>query len=139
MISVRRAPSSIGLTSNKGYAMQYNAYQTSYHDALVNIKVSTVATGHWDTKFNYTFENFFHPHVGRLIERLNKNSLPAVMDATWQQGLTQNFFSSFYAPAGDSLVHIDSFPKEIDVSTHGAYAVYNWELFFHIPLTIAVH
>ena len=32
-----------------------------------------------------------------------------------------------------------SFPKEIDVSDHGPYANYNWELFFHVPLTVAVH
>ena len=31
------------------------------------------------------------------------------------------------------------FPKEIDVSDGGPYANYNWELFFHVPLTIAVH
>ena len=31
------------------------------------------------------------------------------------------------------------FPKEIDVADGGPYANYNWELFFHVPLTIAVH
>ncbi|HEY7768190.1 hypothetical protein [Longimicrobium sp.] len=29
--------------------------------------------------------------------------------------------------------------KELDFSTGGGYAVYNWELFFHVPFTIAVH
>jgi hypothetical protein len=29
--------------------------------------------------------------------------------------------------------------KELDFSSGGAYAVYNWELFFHVPFTIALH
>jgi hypothetical protein len=38
------------------------------------------------------------------------------------------------------VVKFTDFPiKEIDVSVSGPYANYNWELFFHIPLTIAVH
>jgi len=30
-----------------------------------------------DTKFTYTFENFFHPLIGELIAKLNKDSLRA--------------------------------------------------------------
>jgi hypothetical protein len=29
--------------------------------------------------------------------------------------------------------------KELDFSYGGAYSIYNWELFFHVPLTIAIH
>lgn len=29
--------------------------------------------------------------------------------------------------------------KDLDFSTSGAYAAYNWELFFHVPITIAIH
>jgi hypothetical protein len=29
--------------------------------------------------------------------------------------------------------------KELDFSYGGAYAIYNWELFFHVPLTLAIH
>jgi hypothetical protein len=29
--------------------------------------------------------------------------------------------------------------KELGFSTGGGYAVYNWEIFFHVPFTIAVH
>jgi hypothetical protein len=61
------------------------------------------------------------------------------MDAAWQKSLKENFFESFYHPTNDRLVEVISFPKEIDVDLHGSYSNYNWELFFHIPLTIAVH
>ena len=29
--------------------------------------------------------------------------------------------------------------KDLDFTPGGAYAVYNWELFYHVPLTIAIH
>jgi hypothetical protein len=29
--------------------------------------------------------------------------------------------------------------KDLDFTSGGAYAVYNWELFYHVPLTIAIH
>lgn len=87
--------------------------------------------------FNYTFENFFHPFVGELIEKLNKESLPKMLDPVFHESLATPFFTQFYTPSG--AVNLSSFPKEIDVSTRGPYANYNWELLFHIPFTVAVH
>lgn len=29
--------------------------------------------------------------------------------------------------------------KDLDFTSSGAYAVYNWELFYHVPITIALH
>jgi len=95
--------------------------------------------GSWKTQFKYTFESFFHPLVGELIAKLNKESLPAMMNASWQGGLKQDFFDALYSPTESNLVKVNFFPKEIDVSENGPYANYNWELFFHIPLMIAVH
>jgi hypothetical protein len=35
---------------------------------------------------------------------------------------------------------VEQYPvKELDFSYNGAYSVYNWELFYHVPLTIAIH
>ncbi|MCI0392941.1 MAG: toxin [Acidobacteria bacterium] len=92
-----------------------------------------------EPEFTYTFENFFHPFVSELIEEINKGSLKDMLDPKFQAGLTTNFFSSFYGLQTSNLVKINSFPKEIDVREGGPYANYNWELFYHIPLTIAVH
>jgi Tc toxin complex TcA C-terminal TcB-binding domain len=92
-----------------------------------------------EMEFTYTFENFFHPFVGELIEKLNKDSLPGMLDPNFQQGLATEFFNDFYALQTSNLVKVNSFPKEIDFREGGPYANYNWELFYHIPLTIAAH
>lgn len=96
-------------------------------------------------KFHYTFRNFFHPFVGELIAKLNRDSLPGMLDPNWQDSLKEEFFPAFYRPAKDNenpppwTVEVTSFPKEIDLDLHGPYANYNWELLFHVPFTIAVH
>jgi hypothetical protein len=94
--------------------------------------------GYWtynqEPEFTYTFENFFHPFVGELIQQLNRESLPGMLDPTFHAGLKADFFTSFYTLHVSNLVKINYFPKEIDVTDGGP-----WELFFHSPLTVAVH
>lgn len=109
---------------------------------LVSDKVGAVKrlyTERQDIEFTYTFENFFHPFIGELIQKLNKNSLPGLLDPKYHQSLKIDFFNTFYTLLASELVKIESFPKEIDLRYGGPYANYNWELFFHVPLTIAVH
>jgi hypothetical protein len=132
-------------------------YAVGYHDLVTVKQVEYVGQSKWDTKFTYTFENFFHPFVGRLIEELNRKSLKGLLDPVFHEGLSnkvQNppatdtfftYFKDFYQkpsteyPNNDVLTDVEGYPKEIDVSVHGPYSNYNWELLFHIPLTIAVH
>jgi len=96
--------------------------------------------GKEETKFTYTFYNHFHPFVGDLVAQLNKKSIAGLLDADFHKSLKKDFFKDFYQPnEDDKTVEVVSFPEEIDVSEEGAYAVHNWELFFHIPMTIAVH
>jgi hypothetical protein len=42
-----------------------------------------------------------------------------------------------YAPA--TLVELPYPAKDLDFSSGGAYSVYNWELFYHVPMTVAMH
>src|SRR5436190_9737801 len=92
-----------------------------------------------DTEFSYTFANFFHPFVSELTTRLNQKSIRGVLDATWQDSLATDFFATTYQQHTSATLDIRSFPKEIDLAPGGPYANYNWELFFHVPLTIAVN
>lgn len=93
----------------------------------------------WKPKFAYTFANHFHPYVGALLEQLNKKSIDGLLDADFHKSLREDFFQNLYQPnTGDRRVEVDFSPKQIDLAADGAYAVYNWELLFHIPLIIAV-
>ena len=47
------------------------------------------------------------------------------------------FSAAKYNPS--NLVHQPYPVKDLDFTSSGAYAVYNWELFFHVPITIAIH
>src|SRR5215218_4553325 len=114
---------------------------TGFHSLTVTKDYATWLTlGEWKTKFTYTFYNHFHPFVGELLEQLNKKSIDGLLDADFHESLEQDFFKGLYRPnESDKTVAVGYSPKEIDVSEHGTYAVYNWELLFHVPLTIAVH
>jgi hypothetical protein len=88
--------------------------------------------------YAYTFENFFHPFVGQLIEKLNTSSgVAGLLDPAFLATLDKPFFTDFYTPAPGTAVN--ACHLEVDLSVGGPYANYNWELFFHVPLTIAVH
>jgi hypothetical protein len=91
------------------------------------------------TGFTYTFENVFHPFVGELIEKLNRESLRGMLDPDFHQSLTAEFFDDFYTALNSRVVTVEHFPKQIELHAGGAYTNYNWELLFHIPLAIAVH
>jgi hypothetical protein len=133
--------------------MKSYATQVGFHNIQdTNLQVQSSVTLSADTEFTYTFENFFHPFVGELIQQLNKKSLPGMLDPVFLDGLDQSpdeaktppnsffkLFDVYTKPSDSDLAVVNGFPKEIDVREGGPYANYNWELLFHIPLTIAVH
>lgn len=118
----------------------FDAKRTGYHAFQADyIRLFGTVTYKEDTEFTYTFENFFHPFIAELIEKLNRDSLNGMFDPGYHQNLAEEFFDDFYTALEDRTVKIRHFPKEIDLRDGGPYANYNWELLFHIPLTIAVH
>jgi hypothetical protein len=91
-------------------------------------------------RFVYTFENFSHPFVEALISQLNRKSIAGVLDPTFLQKLEDHiFFRTQYSTHPSSTVEVHSHPHAIDVAPGGPYSSYNWELFYHIPVAIAVH
>ncbi|HSH81374.1 MAG TPA: hypothetical protein VLA19_22835 [Herpetosiphonaceae bacterium] len=114
--------------------------QTGHHDFAEGLVAWSLVRKHTqETRLTYTFVNFFHPFVGDLIAKLNRESLTGMLDPAFLKGLEQDFFKAVYNPADSQLLQVKYFPEAIDVSLGGPYANYNWELFFHIPLTVAVH
>lgn len=101
---------------------------------------ATVTLG--ETQFIYTFENFFHPFVGHLVQQLNSpKSLAGLFDANDHAALAanivnKNFFINFYEVLNGANVSYKG--KEIALNNE-PYANYNWELLFHFPFAIAVH
>lgn len=71
-------------------------------------------------------------------------SLPAATAVTIRSGLPQPFFyqtifdDSHYDPDWNA-VQQPAPVNNLDFTLAGAYSIYNWELFFHGPLLIAIH
>ncbi|HHM12582.1 MAG TPA: hypothetical protein ENJ16_03450, partial [Planctomycetaceae bacterium] len=70
----------------------------------------TIAQKH---NFTYDFENFFHPFVGELIEKLNKEALSGMLDPQFHEKLgdrdTSKLPESYYTPnpAHDEHVRVN--------------------------------
>ena len=69
-------------------------------------------------------------------------SLPAATQVGLRSGvplptLYADFFKASYDPS--NLVQQPYPVKDLDFTVGGAYSIYNWELFFHVPLLIAIH
>src|SRR3954471_21726722 len=97
------------------------AEYVGYHDKALATVVTKLATGHTDTQFTYKFHNFFHPWVGELIAKLNRDSLPGLLAGQLDPAFIQPFFEALYQPSKTDLVQVQSFPKQIDVDSAGPY------------------
>lgn len=98
----------------------------------------------WQPSFRapiYRFEPFNHPFVLSLIKRLNRHGIDGLLTL-----LSQNPSG---ADADDDIHFVKEYdpswavypiypPRDIDFRDQGAYALYNWELFFHAPFLIAI-
>lgn len=106
----------------------------------------------------YAFENFYHPFICTLVERIRAGGLDSVLGAPLsdrilhRQLYKEGYLSELvrkpiefrsYEPQIISVWQNHTDPYEIypyehfDFSQEGAYSLYNWELFFHIPLLVA--
>jgi len=89
----------------------------------------------------YRFDSFYHPYVVEFIKSLNRDGIPGLLTRDLQLR-SNDFFAGRYGPT-DMVTHLDSlgrdvYPRDdVDYSYAGAYSQYNWELFFHVPLSIA--
>jgi hypothetical protein len=94
-----------------------------------------------DRTLSYRFHTHFHPYTAELVQDLVRGGLRLLLDADTTAG--SRFHEALLTPAAyapTNLVASDRRPlKDLDFEVDGAYAVYNWELFFHVPLTVAIH
>jgi peptidoglycan hydrolase-like protein with peptidoglycan-binding domain len=116
-------------------------------DGLRNWSPPPMGTGRERT-IHLKFDTYFHPRVCEFIKALNRKGIPGLLDVN-NQRTDEDFnpipiFRDEYEPNPQNVVtevqgrFITSYPREIvDFSFSGAYSLYNWELFFHVPLLIA--
>ena len=87
------------------------------------------------TRHQYLFSTFYHPQAKNFIRALNRWGIPGVLRRDIQQAVDSIAFQKTYQPT--SAV-IGAKPEGlVDFAYGGAYAPYNWELFFHLPMHIA--
>ena len=126
----------------------------SYHGATdVSTLYGSGVSGIWRmpgysiTQFGYHFENYFHPFVGAMIGQLNATSVAGMLDPQFLGGpsCSYKYTASDYTPdttaaATNPNVSVTIDDQQIDVALPGGpYAVYNWELLYHIPVMVAVY
>jgi hypothetical protein len=87
------------------------------------------------------FSTYFHPFLCEFLQHLYRDGVTGLLAFSTQQlnndrtNPANNVFNGRYAPT--ELVHWDRPREEVDFG-NGAYALYNWELFFHTPMLVAV-
>ena len=108
-----------------------------------------------ERKMQYRFFLHLHPYVRELIQKLIQKGIQGLQDADTdylknrlpnsqllQPVLYEDFFENAYEPNINLVPDTASSPhpvKDLDFTSGGAYSVYNWELFYHVPLTVAMH
>ena len=121
-----------------------------------------------ERELSYHFNTHFHPYVARLLNRFIQQSIPGLQaaDTDYKRNadktfakfpadyhdesmrgkfipvLHQDFFNDTYNPNPGKIKDLVVAPlpvKDLDFTSSGAYSVYNWELFYHVPLAIAMH
>ncbi|MBE0466281.1 MAG: insecticidal toxin protein [Candidatus Desulforudis sp.] len=109
-----------------------------------------------EREVSYHFYLHQHPYVQQLVQRLLRKgtaelqaadteyvrkpdgSFETLPGGKFKPVLYSDFFDAAYKP-NTALVE-KSYPvKDLDFTTGGAYSAYNWELFYHVPLTMAIH
>jgi hypothetical protein len=109
-----------------------------------------------EREVSYRFYLHQHPYVQQLIQRLIRRGTPALLgadveyvrkpdgsletleDGKFKPRLYEDFFNATYNP-NRALVEQPYPVKDLDFTSSGAYAIYTWELFYHVPITIAIH
>jgi hypothetical protein len=140
----------------------------TYHGKLGFWKVTQRERKHLHTvqharRVLYRFAGHTHPYAEKLVGELINKDIEGLERLDTEVDLRRTFFTTQYLPekivaevdpalCGDSPVAVLALKKsgvplpeeglpvdDLDFDYQsGAYAVYNWEVFYHVPFTIAV-
>ena len=88
----------------------------------------------------YYFQTFYHPQVNNFIKALNKDGLDGLLRLDVQVKTDTMNFEQHYDPSAIVYRSPGTYPYPTDIVDFAydeAYSIYNWELFYHIPMIIA--
>ena len=97
--------------------------------AEVTLPEAIIITGEDGKLRRLTEPNIVEAPAGTIVKLLGGKPRPTLF--------REIFTEAQYAPT--DLVQQPYPVRDLDFSSSGAYSVYNWELFYHIPLAVAVH
>jgi hypothetical protein len=123
--------------------MNTNYAMNGFHGSTSVATVSGSGIGHWAWNYvpqrvvDYRLQVHYHPYSDALIQKLSSEGLQALLNLQLDPSLVRQLDPAIYQFGPNIL---QPYPRhEIDVSDDGPYSIYNWELFFHAPLLVAVH
>jgi hypothetical protein len=118
------------LLQHQTYMPRLFSFPFFYHDELCTYLVSIVSATN-----PVRFHTFYHPMVQHFNRSLHRYGIAGLLTLDNQLLKNAHHFSSKYDPG--TLVGNPYPVEEVDFGYHGAYSLYNWELFFHAPLLVA--
>ena len=124
-------------------AMRTRYASLDLHAMMMDSTGSSSVLGIYRSEMHYRFSVFRHPHVCTFLRETNRHGVDGLLQRALQVAprhfdpILPNGFN-FDAEYDPTEIVIQPYPVEdVDFLESGAYAQYNWELFFHVPLLIA--
>jgi hypothetical protein len=121
---------------SRAYFVQPHYYTVSSSPTEID---NLAYTPQWTTRF--AFANFYHPFARTFLRELEIGGVDRLMQRRLQldpltvRGGPSFDFDSAYKP---QIPVVRPLPVEdVDFEIDGAYALYNWELFYHAPMLVA--
>lgn len=138
-----------GSTLNSNYTASTNTAATPYTNVFPGTGAVSRGTSYSDflspgstkkiTEKKYVFKMHAHTRTDELIQILSYGGLEKLLTRDSQNfSDTLDFINSYRPNADLFFLEKQDIPQNIVAFDFGgAYSQYNWELFFHIPMTIA--
>ncbi|WP_162848333.1 neuraminidase-like domain-containing protein [Paenibacillus nanensis] len=116
------------------YAHQYRKPSFFYQDSLRTYLAEHRADwGNGDPNLQFTAH--YHPFIMSFMHALNMGGIDSLFSKYIQTSENTTAFQTNYQPTANVY---PVYPREnVDFEYGSAYGVYNWELFFHVPLMVA--
>ena len=141
-----------GAFLNQGSFFTWDTHHTYFVDYIWQPGYSHSSASWWISSIaSFRFFIHYHPFVELFIKELNRGGIKGLLNRRIQVepdkvlGHPSLFDFSDYDPVPANVIKNYQLPdksysypiEDVDFTYAGAYSLYNWELFFHVPFFIA--